>query len=81
MPAYTYDKVIELEPNNHEARLLLAQALVNLSLTEESLEHIEWILEEQRDHVRQTVWWVILGAMMESLGGSCDAMRSNALRS
>jgi len=43
--------VIELEPNNHEARLLLAQALVNLSLTEESLEHIEWILEEQRDHV------------------------------
>ena len=43
--------VIELEPNNHVARLLLAQALVNLSLTEEALEHTERVLEEQPHHV------------------------------
>ena len=44
-------KVVDSEPANHEARLLLARSLANLSNTDEAFSHINAILEEDPDHL------------------------------
>ncbi|MAE63619.1 MAG: hypothetical protein CMJ18_05055 [Phycisphaeraceae bacterium] len=45
------EEVVVREPNNHNARLLLARALANVGLTDQALQHIDKVLEEAPDDV------------------------------